>query len=56
MRERGLLVPMVMLTGHLVGYELKDLRARGLSGWLFKPPSPEQLARVITRALKKESK
>jgi CheY-like chemotaxis protein len=45
-------VPVVLLTGHLMEEELKSLRAQGLSGRLLKPPSLEQLAQVVARALK----
>jgi hypothetical protein len=31
--------------------ELEELRAQGMSGWLLKPPSLEQLAKVVARAL-----
>jgi hypothetical protein len=44
-----------MLSGHPMESELKDLQAQGLAGWMLKPPSPEQLAQVVARALRKES-
>jgi CheY-like chemotaxis protein len=55
MRQRGLTLPVVMLSGHPMESELKDLQAQGLAGWMLKPPSPEQLAQVVARALRKES-
>jgi PAS domain S-box-containing protein len=51
MRERGWSVPVVMLTGHSLQDQLEGLRAQGMIDWLPKPPSLEQLARVIARAL-----
>jgi two-component system cell cycle sensor histidine kinase/response regulator CckA len=48
-------VKMIMLTGHPMEKELKGLRAQGLSGYLLKPPSIEQLAQVVTQVLKEES-
>jgi len=54
LRQRGLALPMVMLTGHPMEKELKNLRAQGLSGWLLKPLSVEQLAQVVARALEND--
>ena len=51
LRERGLEVGMVMLTGHLLERQLEDLRAQGMIDWLPKPPKLEQLAEVVARAL-----
>ena len=51
LRERGLKVGMVMLTGHFLEKELEKLRAHGMIDWLPKPPSLEQLAEVVARAL-----
>jgi two-component system, cell cycle sensor histidine kinase and response regulator CckA len=51
LRQKGLSVPVVLLTGHPTGKALDDLHAQGLSAWLPKPPSLEQLARVVTKAL-----
>jgi PAS domain S-box-containing protein len=52
--ERGLRVPVVMLTGHPLERELEGLQARGLLDWLPKPPTLEELAKVVARALSKE--
>ncbi|MCP4536325.1 MAG: PAS domain S-box protein [Chloroflexi bacterium] len=52
LRQQGLTMPVVMLTGHPMEDELKGLQAQGLSGWLLKPPRLEQLAQVISQALK----
>jgi two-component system cell cycle sensor histidine kinase/response regulator CckA len=51
LRREGLTVPMVLLTGHPMEKELNDLTAQGLRAWLPKPPSLEQLAQAITKAL-----
>jgi two-component system cell cycle sensor histidine kinase/response regulator CckA len=51
MRARKLNVPIVMLTGHMLGHELESLRARGIADWIPKPPNLEQLSLVIARAL-----
>jgi len=51
LKEKGLRVPVVMLTGHLLEKELEDLRAQDIIDWLPKPPKLEQLAEVVARAL-----
>ena len=51
LKQSGMTVPVVLLTGHPLDKELEELRAQGMSGWLFKPPSLEQLAKVVARAL-----
>jgi two-component system cell cycle sensor histidine kinase/response regulator CckA len=53
-RERGLTVPVVMLTGHPLEREMEELRAQGMLEWLPKPPSLEELAEVIASALHKD--
>jgi two-component system cell cycle sensor histidine kinase/response regulator CckA len=55
LRERGLGVPVVMLTGHPLEKEMEDLRAQGLLEWLPKPPRLEDLAEVMAWALKERS-
>jgi CheY-like chemotaxis protein len=52
MRQRGLTLPVVMLSGHPMEKELKNLRAEGLSGYLLKPPNMEQLAQMVAQALR----
>jgi len=52
LRKQGLTVDVVMLTGHLLEDELEDLRAQGMTDWLLKPLSLEQLAEVVARALR----
>jgi CheY-like chemotaxis protein len=55
LRERGLMVPVVMLTGHPIQREMEQLRAHGMTDWLPKPPQLEDLARVLARALRSDS-
>ncbi len=58
LKERGLAVPVVMLTGHPLQEELESLQTQGiaslLAGWLPKPPSLEQLAQVVAQALREQ--
>jgi two-component system cell cycle sensor histidine kinase/response regulator CckA len=51
LKEQGLTVPVVMLTGHAVQREMEELRAQGMIDWLPKPPQLEQLAKVVARIL-----
>jgi two-component system cell cycle sensor histidine kinase/response regulator CckA len=52
LQERAPGVRVVLLTGHPLGErELEDLRALGLRGWMLKPLSLEQLARVVAETL-----
>jgi DNA-binding response OmpR family regulator len=54
LRERGSTVPVVMLTGHPLERELEELRAQGMLEWLPKPPRLEELAEVMTWALRED--
>jgi CheY-like chemotaxis protein len=54
LREMELDVGVVMLTGHPLEGEMEALRAQGMIDWLHKPPSLEQLAKVVARALAKD--
>jgi CheY-like chemotaxis protein len=51
MRQRDLILPLVMLTGHPMKSELESLQRQGLAGWLLKPPDPEQLAQLLAQVL-----
>jgi signal transduction histidine kinase len=51
LRESGLTVKVVMITGHLLEKELDDLRAQGMIDWLYKPPELDDLAEVVARVL-----
>lgn len=56
LRQRGLTLPVVMLTGHHpMENELEALRAQGLAGWLFKPPDMAQLAELLAQVLQEGS-
>jgi len=50
-RQRGLVVSVVMLTGHPLEDELEGLRAHGMVDWLPKPVSLEQLAETVAKTL-----
>ncbi|MEJ2608224.1 MAG: response regulator [Anaerolineales bacterium] len=54
-QQQGLAVPTVMMTGHPREDELLDLEAEGLSGWLRKPPTVEQIGRLLARVLQNAS-
>jgi PAS domain S-box-containing protein len=50
-QERGLGIPVVLLTGHAIEREMEQLRREGLAGWLRKPPDLAQLAQELARVL-----
>ena len=52
LRQRGIDVGVVMMTGHPLQDELDDLHAQGMLDWLPKPPSVAKLAKVVAQALK----
>ena len=54
LRERGLPVRIVMLTGHPLEKKLEDVQARGMIDWLPKPPELERSTSVLIGALNKE--
>jgi CheY-like chemotaxis protein len=51
LRQRGLTLPVVMMSGHPMENEMDSLQAQGLAGWLQKPPNIEQLAQLLAQAL-----
>ena len=51
MRQRGLTMPVVILSGHPMRAELKELQTQGLVGWLLKPVGTEELATAVAAAL-----
>ena len=51
LRQKGWEMPVLLLTGHSMGRELKELGAQGLTAWLLKPPTYEQLAQAVASAL-----
>ncbi|MCJ7549276.1 MAG: ATP-binding protein, partial [Anaerolineae bacterium] len=52
MRQRGLTLPMVLLSGHPREKEMESLREQGLAGWMIKPPDMVKLSRLLARALR----
>jgi CheY-like chemotaxis protein len=54
LRQRGLTLPVVMISGHPMENELESLQAQGLAGWLLKPPRIEQLAQLLAQALEQD--
>lgn len=55
LRQRQIMIPVVLLTGHSLHDELASLRDQGVVDWLLKPPELAQLARVIATGLKSVS-
>ena len=51
LQEKGLTIPVVMLTGHPLEKEMEELRAQGMTDWMPKPPEWERLAEIVARAL-----
>ncbi|MGD2178633.1 MAG: PAS domain S-box protein [Anaerolineae bacterium] len=51
LHERGLDVPVVLLTGHPMEEQLEALLDGGLSGYLLKPPRAEDLANLLAELL-----
>ena len=51
LRQRGLTIKVVLMTGHPLEEEMERLQTQGLSDWLPKPSNLEQLAQVLARAL-----
>jgi len=55
LRQRGLTLPVVMLSGHPMENELEGLKTQGLAGWMPKPPNMEQLSHLVAWALREAS-
>lgn len=51
LRERGLSVPMVLLSGHPMGDQVTQLP--GVAGWMLKPPDLAELTQLLTRLLRR---
>jgi CheY-like chemotaxis protein len=51
LRQRGLEMPMLMLSGHPMQNELEKLQAQGLAGWMLKPPDMGKLSHLLAQAL-----
>jgi CheY-like chemotaxis protein len=56
LRQRGLTLPVVILSGYPLQSEMADLQALGLTEWLLKPPELEPLARALARAMGRQSR
>ncbi|MFM8322621.1 MAG: response regulator [Chloroflexota bacterium] len=52
LRQMGLEIPVILMTGHPLQEDVDKLRSYGLTAWLPKPPRVKHLARVIAGALK----
>ncbi len=55
MRQRGLTLPLVLVSGHPMENELRSLQEHGLAGWLLKPLDVEQLSHLLARVLRKSA-
>ncbi len=51
MRQRGYDLPVVLLSGHPLEDELREMQDQGLADWMLKPPDIEQLAKVLAQVL-----
>jgi PAS domain S-box-containing protein len=51
LRQRGYGMPVVLMTGHVLEFEPAELRPFGLSGWLHKPLSINELAGMVAGVL-----
>jgi CheY-like chemotaxis protein len=51
LRERGWVMPVILLSGYSQKQDMAKLRVYGVRAWLSKPPSMEKLAEVVARAL-----
>ena len=51
LQERDHSAPLILLSGHPLDRQLKELQAQGVVGWMLKPPTLEALAQVVAKAL-----
>lgn len=54
LRQRGLTIPVVILSGHPMEAQLQVLQAQGLAGWLLKPIGTNELAAIVARLVSKK--
>lgn len=47
MQEKGVNLPLILMTGHPLDNELEELRGRGLAGWIAKPLNLRQLSSIL---------
>ncbi len=52
-KEMGLDIPFVIITGHIIEREMDTLRANGLSSWLVKPTNLKALSELLAKLLDK---
>ena len=52
-RERSPGIPIVLVSGHWLQTDAEELRELGLIGWLRKPPTLDDIAEAMARALAK---
>jgi DNA-binding NtrC family response regulator len=55
MRERGVMLPMIFLSGHPVEDDAQDLQEHGVVGWLNKPPDVDALSEMLAHAFNHRS-
>jgi len=47
MQEKGVNLPLILMTGHPLDNEMEELRERGLAGWIAKPLNLRQLSSIL---------
>jgi PAS domain S-box-containing protein len=52
LREKGISIPIVLMTGHPMKEELQGLQLDGLAAWMIKPPSLKKLSQIIMQNLR----
>jgi CheY-like chemotaxis protein len=53
LRGRGSTMRVILMTGHPLDTELEGLQEQGLTGWIAKPLTLEEISRVVAQALGK---
>ena len=51
LREQGIQIKALLLTGHPMQHEMENLREQGVIDWLSKPPTLNSLSRAVAEAL-----
>ena len=51
LQEKGLAIPVVLMTGHPIEAELNELRQQGLAAWIAKPLNLRQLGLLLDKVL-----
>ncbi len=54
LRDQGVSIPIVLMTGHPMKEELQGLQLDGLAAWMIKPPSLKKLSQIIVQNLKED--